>query len=307
MRDRSAGRTRRIVTVLLVILVLNLALAIAKLLYGRATGILAIQADGFHSLLDASSNVIGLVGVLVARRPADDNHPYGHRKYETFAALGVAVMMFLGCWEIATLAYERAHHLVQVQVVPASFALMAVTIVINVGITLYERRAGRELQSEMLIADSAHTSSDLFASVLVLASLAFMRFGAVWADVAASAAVVLLILRAGFEILGGTLSTLSDERRVDPALIEHAALQEPGVLEVHNVRTRGPLDDIHADLHILVDPYMPIADAHAIGHRVEDRLRARWTSFTDVVVHVEPGLDHERATRREGGGLRAEG
>lgn len=307
MPDRSAVRTRRIVTVLVTILVLNLIVAIAKLLYGRATGILAIQADGFHSLLDASSNVIGLVGVLVARRPADDNHPYGHRKYETFAALGVAVMMFLGCWEIAVLAVERSHHLVQVSVAPASFVLMLTTLVVNVGVTLYERRVGRELQSEMLIADSAHTSSDVFASLLVMASLVFMRFGAVWADVAASGAVIVLILRAGFEILGGTVSTLSDERRVEPALIEHEALEEPGVLEVHNVRTRGPLDDIHADLHILVDPHMPIADAHAIGHRVEDRLRARWPSFTDVVVHVEPGLDHERATRREGGGLRAEG
>ena len=102
-------------------------------------------------------------------------------------------------------------------------------------------------------------------------------------------------------------STLSDERRIEPGLIEQAALEEPGVLEAHNVRSRGPDDDIHLDLHVLVEPRMGIADAHAVGHRVEDRLRARWPGLTDVVVHVEPALASERAQRREGGGLKARG
>jgi divalent metal cation (Fe/Co/Zn/Cd) transporter len=73
------------------------------------------------------------------------------------------------------------------------------------------------------------------------------------------------------------------------------------------VRSRGPLDDIHLDLHILADPALPLAEAHRVGHRVEARLRARWPGVTDVVVHVEPALDSERARTRQGGGLRAEG
>jgi len=170
-----------------------------------------------------------------------------------------------------------------------------------------ERREGRRLESELLLADAAHTQSDVFASLLVIVSFIATRFGIVWADLVAAGLILALILRSGIAILRGTLSTLSDERRIDPGLVEATALEEPGVLEAHNVRSRGPSDDIHLDLHILVAPETPLAEAHQLGHRVERRLRARWPGLTDVVVHVEPALESERARRREGGGLKAEG
>jgi cation diffusion facilitator family transporter len=307
MTNRPIDRPRRIARVLAVILALNLAVALAKLWYGRRSGSLSIQADGLHSLLDASSNVIGLVGVLIAARPPDANHPYGHRKYETFAALAVAVMMFVGSWEIARAALGRLRSPVTVDVDAIGFTILLVTLAINAGVTVWERRAGRALESEVLVADAAHTGSDVLASLLVLASFAAVRGGWAWADLVAAFAVIGLVLRAGLHVLQGTLSTLSDERRVEPGLVEQTALLEPGVREVHNVRSRGPLDDVHVDLHVLVDPAMPIAEAHAIGHRVVTRLRERWPSFADVVVHVEPALPGERARVREGGGLRAEG
>ena len=147
----------------------------------------------------------------------------------------------------------------------------------------------------------------MLASLLVVASFGNSRLGFSWADPVAAVIIVALILRAGFEMLHGTLSTLSDERRIPPRNIEEEALREPDVLEAHNVRTRGPYDDIHLDMHILVNPRMPIAKAHAVGHRVEARLREKWPGLTDVVVHVEPAHESERATTREGGGLKAEG
>ena len=101
------ARRDAIARVLLGILGLNLAVAAAKLIYGYHSGAIAITADGVHSMLDGASNVIGLIGIAIARRPPDANHPYGHRKYETFAALGIAAMMFLGCWEILSAALER--------------------------------------------------------------------------------------------------------------------------------------------------------------------------------------------------------
>ena len=168
-------------------------------------------------------------------------------------------------------------------------------------------RAGRELGSELLTSDAAHTASDVGASLLVLGSFLAARWGAPWTDVVAALIIVVLVSIAGIRILLGTLSTLSDERRIPPDQVESAALEEPGVLEAHNVRSRGPKDDIHLDLHILVDARMAIAAAHAVGHRVEQRLRERWPGLTDIVVHVEPALESERARAREGGGLKAEG
>jgi len=307
VNDRSARRMREIARVLWVILILNLIVSLAKLFYGARVGAVALTADGLHSLLDASGNVVALVGIFAARRPPDANHPYGHRKYETFAALGVAGLMILGCFEIASVALQRLQHPHVPQVTLESFVVLSLTLVINLLVVAVERREGRRLQSELLLADAAHTSSDVFATLLVFASFGAARLHIAFADVAASVLIIGLILHAGFRIVKGTLSTLSDERRIAPDLVEAAALEDDDVLEAHNVRSRGPDDDIHVDLHILVDPSMPIAGAHAVGHRVERRLRERWPGLTDVVVHVEPGLESERARVREGGGLKAEG
>jgi len=300
-------RVRRVARVLWVTLILNLIVAVAKLVYGYLSGALAIRADGLHSLLDASSNVIGLVALAVAARPPDANHPYGHRKYETVAALGVAAMMFYGCAEIATAIVERLRNPTVPSVTNAGFVVIGATIVVNLFVVWFERRQGQKLGSELLLADSTHTQSDVLASGLVLLSFAATRWGFGWADVAIAAIILVLVVRAGLEVLQGTLSTLSDERRIPPAEVEAIAVEEPGVLEAHNVRSRGAHDDIHLDLHILVAPHTPLAEAHAIGHRVEDRLRRRWAGVSDVVVHVEPGLESERARSREGGGLKAEG
>lgn len=305
--ERAEQRQHAVARILWIILGLNLLVALTKLAYGRAAGSLAISADGLHSLLDSSSNIIGLVGVFLARRPPDDNHPYGHRKYETFAALGVAAMMLLGGREIIAQAWQRWSLHEPPHITWAAFAVMGATLTINLLVVAIENREGRRLGSELLMSDAAHTQSDVYASLLVVASFVAQWLGFAYADLIACVIIVALILRAGMVILRGTLSTLSDERRIAPLDIERAAALEPGVLEVHNVRSRGPLDDIHVDLHVLVNPATGIADAHAIGHRVEQRLQGQFPGVTDVVVHVEPGLDTERATRREGGGLRAQG
>jgi cation diffusion facilitator family transporter len=307
LNERSHQRMRRITRVLWDILALNLVVAIAKLVYGARSGAIAITADGVHSMLDASSNVVALIGIHAARRPPDADHPYGHRKYETFAALGIVAMLLLGCHEIITSALDRLRHPRIPQVTVLGYVILGATIAINVLVVAVERLEGKRLKSELLLADATHTASDLGASLLVLVSFVAARFRIGWVDVVAAALIVLIILRSGYVILRGTLSTLSDERRIAPAEVETEALEEPGVQEAHNVRSRGPLDDIHLDLHVLVDPDLPLSEAHRVGHRVEARLRARWPGVTDVVVHVEPAVESERARSREGGGLKAEG
>jgi hypothetical protein len=126
----------------------------------------------------------------------------------------------------------------------AGYAVIAATLLVNLFVVWYEGRQAKLLQSELLESDAAHTGSDVLATLLVLGSFIALRFGLGWADVAASVAIVVLIVRAGIKILQGTLSTLSDERRLDPHAVEVAAMEEPGVYEVHNVRSRGPDDDI---------------------------------------------------------------
>jgi cation diffusion facilitator family transporter len=307
MNPDAVSRRRSVTRVLWGVLMLNVAVAAAKLAYGHLSGAIAMSADGLHSSLDASSNVIALVGLAFARRPPDADHPYGHRKYETFAALGIVMMLMIACWEIATTAAVRLIHPHVPDITPAGFWILGATIAVNVFVVWLERRAARRLRSEILTADASHTASDVFASLVVLASFLAARWEIAWADGVAAVIVIAFILRAAAGILRRTLATLADERRIRPAEIEAEAVLEPGVLEAHTVRTRGLEDDIHLDLHVLVDPRVAIAEAHALGHRVEERLRRRWPDVSDVVVHVEPDVDEERARRTDGEGLRAPG
>src|SRR5215470_13786407 len=155
-RDR---RLTQIARILWATLWLNLIVALAKLVYGYRSGALAISADGLHSLLDSASNVVALVGLAVSRRPPDANHPYGHRKYETVAALGIVAMLLLGCQEIVTAALERLQHPRVPDVTPLGFVILGLTLTINLTVAWVERREGERLGSELLLSDSAHTSS----------------------------------------------------------------------------------------------------------------------------------------------------
>src|SRR5215813_8506506 len=128
---RAQERRRRIAQVLWSILGLNLLVALAKLYYGYRAHALGLTADGVHSLLDGASNVVGLVGISAAGKPPDVNHPYGHRKYETFAALAIVMMMFFGCLEIATGVFERLRTPVVPRVGLAGYAVIAATLLVN--------------------------------------------------------------------------------------------------------------------------------------------------------------------------------
>ncbi|HWR98882.1 MAG TPA: cation diffusion facilitator family transporter, partial [Candidatus Methanoperedens sp.] len=168
----DVARTRRVRFVLWAILGLNLAVAAAKYFYGLATASIAMQADGFHSLFDGTSNVVGLIGLAVAVRPPDRDHPYGHAKYETYAAAIIGAMLLLASWKVGAAAWTRlANGGEPPRVDAGSFVVMLVTLGVNIGVAAWERRVGKDLRSELLIADASHTGSDILVSVGVLAGL----------------------------------------------------------------------------------------------------------------------------------------
>lgn len=154
--------------ILIVILILNIAVAIAKGLYGAYTNSLSMISDGFHSLFDSASNVIGIVGIMIASRPPDAEHPYGYNKVETFASIGVAILLFITCFEIAQSAIGRFFVAETPEITTLSFLIMGVTIAINIGVSWYEYRKGGEIGSNILISDSLHTKSDIYASIAVV-------------------------------------------------------------------------------------------------------------------------------------------
>jgi len=272
-------------------LVLNLVVATAKLLYGLNAGLLAMAADGVHSFLDSGSNVVGLVGVSAARRPPDRDHPYGHRKFETFAALSIGGMLFLASWEILKSAWSRLGEGGVAEVGGLGYAVMIVTMAVNLGVSIYERRQGRLLNSEILLADSVHTRSDLLTSAAVLIALVAAQLGWGLLDPIITFAIVAWIAYSAFGVMRPALATLADEARLDPSELDALVMTVAGVRDVHRIRTRGSMDEVFVDLHLQVDPALGIAEAHRVAHGVESAIRGANPEVVDVMVHLEPHGD----------------
>lgn len=285
----SRDRYRSIRNVLWVVLALNLAVALAKLVYGMISHSAAMEADGFHSLFDGASNIIGLVGMWFAARPPDDDHPYGHSKYETFAAALIGILLVVAGYTVGKGAVDSlSGRGLPTEVTTISFVIMLGTLAVNILVTTWERRAGKRLGSEVLIADASHTLSDVLVSIGVIISLVIVRLGWEQADGIVALIVAVVIVRTAWGILRGVLHTLGDAARLPADALAVTAGGVTGVLGCHAVRTRGPESHVYVDLHVQVAPGTTIERGHAIAHEVEDSLRGAYGQITDVVVHLEP-------------------
>ena len=289
--QRKIQQVRRI---LLWTLLANWTVACAKLLLGTVSGTMSLVADGLHSLLDGSSNIIGLISLKAATKPADTRYPYGRRKYETFAAVGISMLLVLACYEMVQEAIERLWSYASPEVGPLSFVVIVSSMVVNYVVARYEHRRGHELKSPVLVADAHHTHSDVYGSLAVLLSLVAIRWGYPSFDILATLFIVVLIARAVWQILSESLRTLGDISRLPAEHIEAITLRVPGVRECHNIRSRGLEDAVYIDLHIGVDPDLRIEAAHAIGCEVERRILTSLDGVLDVVVHTEPARSHSQ-------------
>lgn len=289
--EHETFSSRPIRRILWVVLGLNLVVALAKLLVGWWTGTISMVADGFHSTTDSAANVVGLIGVSLAALPPDEDHPYGHRKFETLAALAIGGLLAMTAWEVLRSCLERLWHGGAPEVTAQSFAVMITTLGINFGVSSWERRRGEALASEILRADAAHTRSDVYVSLGVIASLIAVKLGYPQVDVVAALVITAVIAHVAFQILRQSAGMLVDPAVVPAEKVREVALAVPGVLGVHKVRTRGQPESGHADLHVQVAPDLRLDQAHVIGHLVTDRLREAF-GFRDIVVHVEPPSGH---------------
>lgn len=284
--SNPAVEVRRVLTL---VLGLNLLLCLGKLLVGWSVNSLSMVADGFHSLMDALANGVGLASVWVAAKPADRDHPYGHKKFEILASLGIAVLMGVACVEIFANAFR---HIGNPQNIPhpspLSFLVMVLTMGINGWISWYESRKAQKLKSPLLKADSAHTGSDLLASASVLAALAGAQLGWGWTDLAAAVLVVGIVGRAAWGIVNQALQVLADHIMVDPARVAEVVRSVPGVFSCHRVRSRGMPGKIFVDLHLQVSPRLTTLKAHSLTHRVMDAVKKAVPGVKEVFVHTEP-------------------
>lgn len=275
--------------VLIWILLLNWVVAAAKILYGLLTRCVSMTADGFHSLSDGASNIVGLIGIGFACRPSDTDHPYGHRKYETFFSLCIAGLLGVICFHLIEEAIKRLYNPVIPKIDIISFIVMVVTLSVNILVMNYEHRKGRLLQSDILISDAMHTKADILTSLSVIITLVIIKSGYPMLDAVVTIIIALFIVHAAFEIIHRSSKVLCDTAViVDIQKITDIVLSIEGVKTCHKIRTRGRPDDIYVDLHVQVSPGMHIDKAHKISYMIEEALKKNIPEITDVVVHMEP-------------------
>lgn len=272
--------------VLLITLVLNVLVSLAKVLVGNWTGSLAMVADGYHSLVDGSNNLLGLFVAAVAYRPPDAGHPYGHRKFETAATLAIGAALLALAWNVAQAVVGA----------PAeppilgwlNWTVMGATLAMNLGVSWYEEREGRRLSSAYLIADAAHTRSDVYVSLGVVASFLASTAGLKWADRGVAVVIASVIAGQALRILLQAFHELTDRAAIAPQAVADVVRTVPGVLECAQIRTRGGQAAAYVDLVVKVDGALSLHAAHDVADRVEAAVGQAFPQVIDTVVHLEP-------------------
>jgi len=297
----SPGRTERtnsIRRVLLTVLALNLVVAFVKLGFGLRSGSVAMSADGAQSLLDGLSNVVGLVSIAIAARPPDEEHHFGHDRYETLASLIIAMMMTISVLEIVR---SSIRHLIDGNsptVTAASFIVLICTMSINLGVALWERRQGRLLKSDFLAADAKHTYGDVGVSFGVILGLLAVRAGYDRADSIISIAIAAVIAWTAWTILRDASLVLTDAVQSDPRMMMEAILATDGVVTAHKLRARSMGGRQLVEVDITVDPDLRVGQAHEVATRVERSVKQVAGAGSQALVHVEPAVaPHTRPDR----------
>jgi cation diffusion facilitator family transporter len=295
--DRGAQTGRRVA---LAGIAASALLATLNIVVGITTGSTSVVATGVEFAGDVLASTVVLLGMIVAVKPADENHPYGHGRIETLAAFIVGVILLVGgvgiCWN-SLQAVGETHP-------PPSAAAIAVLVVaigLRGAMSAVKFRIGRRIQSASLVADAWNDTVDILAATAALTAVALAMYDSarfLAADHYGGFAVGLIVILTGLRVLRDASLELMDTMpgREMIELVRAAALEVPGVLGVDKTYARKTGFRYHVDLHIEVDPNLTVAESHVISGRVRGQLREQVGWVADVLVHVEP-LSDSRSRR----------
>ena len=276
----------------------NLVLSIAKLAGGFFGQSQALIADGLHSLSDLASDAMVFVAAKHASEDADEEHPYGHARFETIATVALAVLLVIVGLGIA---YDAITSLVTDEVIekPDFFTLWiaAFSILSNEGLYHYTKLVGHRIRSNLLLANAWHHRSDAVSSIVVLVGIAGTQLNMPKLDAYAAIIVALMIARIGFKLGYDSVQELVDAS-LEPELVDKIRskiLSHEGVRELHMLRTRRLGHHAHVDVHIQVAPRLSVSEGHHISETVETMLKDSFDTINDVTVHIDPEDDEQEA------------
>jgi|TARA_B110000908_G_scaffold44021_1_gene53543 cation diffusion facilitator family transporter len=279
------SRDSKVQRILLIEGSVNLLVFVAKLIVGLTTGSLAILGDAIHSMTDVINNVIAWSVVRLSHAPADREHPYGHRKFETLAVFFLASLLVVLAFELALRAITAEQKIIE----DSNWALgvMLGVLCVNVALTIWQRRWANRLQSDILKADASHTLADVLTTVVVIVGWQLSAAGYLWLDRLCALAVASLILFLAFKLFQSAAPVLVDEFALDPEILTESIEDVPGIRQVSRVRSRWIGSEKAVDLVIGVDAGLSFEDSHQIATDVELHLERKF-GIADISIHVEP-------------------
>ena len=275
----------------------NIALFIFKLVAGIVGRSGAMIADAVHSASDFATDIVVLAFVRISAKPRDDDHKWGHGKYETLASLLIGVALFIVGAEILMDSTEKIADIIHGNIPPRptliAIIAAAASIVVKEALYQYTARVGRKSNSPSVIANAWHHRSDALSSIGALLGIGAAHFlGEEWiiADPIAAIVVAALILKVAFDLARTALADLLERslpREMEAEILDIITAM-PNVHNPHNLRTRRIGSDIAIEVHIRVEGEMSVHASHEISRDVEHRLRNRFGERTAVAIHIEP-------------------
>lgn len=283
-------RQNSIRNVLYITLGLNLLVLEIKFSLGWATDSLSLLADALHSFSDSASNILGLIAMGFANPKPDWDHPYGHSKFESLGALGIAGFLIIAGIEIFSSAVKRLFLSTDVESVTISninLIMMIAVLIINIGIAVYEARRGKTLNSKLLQADARHTLSDVWVTVVLLAGMWGIHLGWMWLDIILAFLVSGLVFWSAWEVIKENVPFLSDRVAIPAKEIMETVTDVYGVLNCHSITSRGIVgQEIFIEMHLVVAP-REINAAYEIVEAVKRELQKKY-GLVYVTIQLEP-------------------
>ena len=290
-------RTKRIYRVTLLGMFVNMILFVFKLVAGFLGRSGAMIADAVHSASDFATDVVVLAFVRISAKPRDDDHKWGHGKYETLASLIIGVALFAVGVEILLDSAEKIKAVAEGEVLPRPGAIAiiaaAVSIVAKEALFQWTVRVGKQTESPSVVANAWHHRSDALSSIGALLGIGAAYFlGEKWriADPIAAIVVAALIIKVAIDLCSTALAELLEKslpKEVEEEILA-IILATPNVYKPHNLRTRRIGSDIAIEVHIRVNGEMTVFASHEISKEIERALRARFGERTAVAIHIEP-------------------
>lgn len=271
----------------------NVLLSLFKLMAGIFAHSAAMISDAVHSASDVFSSIIVIIGVKMAARDADNDHPYGHERLESVAAIVLAIILFVTGLFIGRVAIENiSAGNESKRSIPGILALIAaiVSIVAKEGMYLYTRFYARKLESDALMADAWHHRSDALSSIGALVGIYGARMGLWWSDSAASLVICLFIVKAAYDIFKNAIDKMVD-KACDLKFEEEIRtliLSQEGVIKIDLLQTRMFGNKIYVDLEIAADGEKTLNETHAIAQNIHDLLEEKYSKIKHIMIHVNP-------------------